>query len=43
MSQEKTYTLEEVDVIMEEHIMKNAETLRKNLRDAKEKSKIEYV
>lgn len=41
MTQEKTYTLEEMDIMMEKHIQENAEILRKNLRE-KRKSQ-EYI
>lgn len=43
MSKEKTYSIEEVDVIMKKHIQEQWEILRKNLREAKAKSQIEYV
>jgi len=44
MSQdEKTYTLEEMDEIMKKHIQKEADVLRKNLREKRKNNEIEYV
>ncbi len=40
---EKTYTLEEMDVIMKKHIEKNAEILRKNLREKRKTNENIYV
>ena len=42
MSKQKTYTREEMDVIVKDHIMKNAEILRKNLQEKSYNSQ-EYV
>lgn len=43
MSEEKTYTLEEMDVIIKDHITKNSQILRKNLREINKKTEVEYV
>ena len=42
MSEKKYYTLEEADKIMEEHIEKNANILRENLKNRKFKTE-QYV
>lgn len=42
MNKEKTYTRQEMDMIMKDHIMKNAEILRKNLKKKPNKD-IEYA
>lgn len=40
----KTYTRQEMDAMMEKHIQRNCEILRKNLREKSKKSElIEYV
>lgn len=44
MSQEeKTYTLEEMDVMMKEHIKNESEILRNNLREKRQVREISYV
>lgn len=43
-TKEKCYTREEMDIMMEEHIQKNAEILRKDLEKvSKESELIEYA
>ena len=39
----KTYTLEEMDKMMEQHIQENAEILRKNLREKRKTHEYTYA
>lgn len=43
MSEEKTYTMEEMDIIMGEYIKEQSEVLRKNLRVKRKSNTVEYV